>query len=323
MGGTTRARARRAAALPALALGLLASPAAGQVVEINELRPLLPNATVEIDVVTHSLSIEGWDRDEIQVIGELDLSTDEIEIDGDETVFRLEIEREDRGRQEIVPRRLEIRVPRAVRFNAESVTGAVDVASLSGRVEASSVLGRVEVRGDLTLAEFQSVTGAVIYTGSAPTVQLESVSGDVRFEGEAETVQIQSLSGAVWINGAGREIEASTVMGRIDVTSATPVRMLELESVAGDVTYVGGLAEGGSIEVGSHSGQVDLTFTSSTDARFDLEVFSGDISAEVPGMRDEVGRLGRFTPNESLTFVTGSGTGSVTVESFSGSIRIR
>ncbi len=214
-------------------------------------------------------------------------------------------------------------MPRAVRLNAESVSGAVDAASLSGRVEASSVSGRVEVRGDLTLAEFESVSGAVIYTGSAPTVELQSVSGDVRFEGEAETVQLESLSGTVSMNGVGRDMEASTVSGRIDLAFATPVRSLQLESVAGDVTYVGGLVAGGSIEAESFSGGVDLTFTSSTDARFDLEVFSGNISAEVPGMRDEVSRRGRFTPNESLTFVTGSGAGRVTVESFSGSIRIR
>lgn len=308
----------------ALALVLvLTGPLAGQVVSIDETRALRSDATVELGVVTHSLSIEGWDRNEIQIVGEYDSDLEELEIGGNDQLFRMEIDQDDRRGRRRGSSTLEVRLPRGVTLSVGSVSGSVDVRGVTGAVQASSVSGSVDVVGDLSSASLTSVSGSVDFRGDAPTVRMQSVSGGVDFAGDARTVRLQSVSGSVRMEGRGETVEGNSVSGSIEVASTEPVRLLEVESVSGRVTFTGRLALGGTIDVESHSGSVDLVLGGDTDARFELSAFSGSLSSDLPGAQDEVRRSGRFTPNESLSFVTGSGSGRVTASTFSGSIRIR
>lgn len=75
----------------ALRLTAAAGPLRGQVVRIDETRTLRPDAFVELAVVSHSLTIEGWDRNEIQVTGEYDSEFESVEIEGGEQLFEFRI----------------------------------------------------------------------------------------------------------------------------------------------------------------------------------------------------------------------------------------
>src|SRR5690606_32012201 len=68
-------------------LALLAVPLpprlAGQTVRFDETRPVGANAEVAIGVISHSLRVEGWDRNEVRVTGEYDPSIEELLVESD------------------------------------------------------------------------------------------------------------------------------------------------------------------------------------------------------------------------------------------------
>ncbi len=307
-------------------LGTLAGPAAAQIVQIDELRTLRSDAIVEIEVVTHAVVVEGWDRNEIEIVGEYDSDFDEMEISGDQQSFRFEIDQDDRrsrgGRAGSF--RLEIRVPRGVSLSVETVSGYLGVSGLTESLTGSSVSGGVDVAGDLATVTLSSVSGAVGYVGDAPEVRLESVSGGVEFRGRSRDVRMESVSGSVFAEGGAETIEAESVSGTIQIVFGSEVRVADLDasSVSGGLRFRGSLTQNARVEVESHSGSVELSLGPNTDAEFELESFSGSVSADLPGMRDEVSSRRRVPPNRSLRFVTGWGSGRVRASSFSGSVRI-
>jgi DUF4097 and DUF4098 domain-containing protein YvlB len=309
----------------ALACSLAAPRSAlAQLTAINELRPLRADQAVSIEVISHTLVIEGWDRSEIQIVGEYDAEVEEVEINDEGATFRFEIEqlnRRQRGRRG-TSGRLEVRLPRGARLDAESVSGSVTVSGFVGALDASSVSGRVEVTGNLEAADLSAVSGRVVYAGNATVVRLESVSGSVDFRGIAGDARIESVSGAVMMEGGAETIDAESVSGTVRIVSSVPVRALDANSVSGGVDFRGPLASGARVDVESHSGSVDLDLVGGVEATFELESFSGSVDAQLANMRDVVRNQSRLTPSESLRFVIGSGAGRVLASSFSGGVRI-
>ena len=311
--------------LGAVLLGAFATPVHAQMTAINETRALRADQAVDIEVVAHTLVVEGWDRNEIQIVGEYDAAWEEVEIDEDPAEFRFEIDQPDnqrRGRRNTESGSLQIRVPRTARLTLETVSGSVTVTGYRGALDASSVSGRVEATGNLETVELSAVSGRVLYTGNSASVQLESVSGTVEYRGAAGSVGLESVSGGVLMEGAATTIDAESVSGSVRITTTGAVGSLDASSVSGSVDFRGALATDARVDVESHSGTVELELVGATNAEFELESFSGSIDASLAGMRDVVRDRGRVTRDESMSFTTGSGTGRVSATSFSGSVRI-
>ena len=308
----------------ALACSLgLPSSALAQLTAINEVRPLRADQAVSIEVISHTLVIEGWDRSEIQIVGEYDADVEQVDVTDEGATFRFEIEQENRrGRGRGTGGRLEVRLPRGARLDAESVSGSVTVTGFVGALDAESVSGRVEVTGNLEAADLTAVSGRVTYAGDAPVVRLESVSGSVDYRGTAGDVRLESVSGAVLMEGGAETIDAESVSGPVRIVSSMAVRSLDATSVSGGVDFRGPLASGARVDVESHSGPVDLDLIGGVEAMFELESFSGSVDATLGDMRDVVRNRSRLTPSESLRFVTGSGAGRVNASSFSGGVTI-
>ena len=324
-----RCATTRKATVGAGLLVLVVVPVAGQAVPINETRALGPDAFVGLSVGSHSLVVEAWDQDRIQVVGEYDSRFQSLDIESSAQSFRFEIEPVRRFRiADDLDRRegsaeLHVRLPRGVRLTANAVSGSVRIGGLSGIVTGRAVSGTVQIEGDLQSVSLNSVSGSVEYRGNAPSVQLQSTSGHVDFEGHAESVELHSISGTARMQGQGETISATSVSGPVELSSSVPVQWLEAESVSGSVSYSGGLAEGGTIQVESRSGSVVLVLSPDAEASFDLSTVSGEITADVPTLQTEVRSRSPFTTQKSLRFVKGSGSGRVEASSVSGSIHVR
>jgi len=327
-GGPTRIGLRVAlrAVLGSGALSIaLAAPAAAQTIPFDEIRSLGPQAAVELRVVDHSLVVERWDRNEIQFTGEYESGWEELVIGGDEAAVRFEIRPDPqvRNRNRPGPARVVVRVPAGVRLTAWTVSGSAQVTGLTGSITAQSVSGAVTLEGNVEGASLQTVSGSARYHGDTRTLRMTSVSGGVEYRGLADEVRLNSVSGSVRMEGGGEIVNANSVSGRVEVTSTVPVRSAEIGSVSGVVAFTGRLAPGGSLQVESHSGRAEVALGADTEARFELTTFSGRIEVEFPGARDEVRSESRFTPNRTVSFVTGAAAGRVEVRSFSGTVRVR
>ena len=151
------------------------------------------------------------------------------------------------------------------------------------------------------------------------SIEAESVAADLGVDGVSGSVSIESVSGDVEIKGDVTEIEVSTVSSDVDVETRLPVRDAQFESVSGDVTFSGRLDARGRFHAESVSGDVELRLGSSTSADFRVETFSGEIENKLGPAAE---RSGPYVPAKTLSFQLGSGGAKVTIESFSGTVRL-
>jgi len=253
------------------------------------------NATVSLENICGSLSVAAWDQPRVQVTGDLEEADDEVVLTG--TVARIRLDVRDVHGGDTGCATLLVRLPAAVRLEAETVSADLDVAGLTGTLDLDTVSGDLRVQG-------------------APReVELETVSGEVLVAAATASLSVETVSGNVAVHRALGRVEAETVSGELAVDGG-PFGRIELTTVSGDVVLAGPLDPSGRAEVATHSGDVTLRLPNGMPASYALSTFSGDIRG-TPG---EI-RSGGF-PGRSLAFVAGAGTATVSVATHSGDIDI-
>ncbi len=283
----------------ALVGGLLVAGTALAGGDIEERRPLARDGIVVVKNVKGEVIARGWDRDEVQITGELGDGTRGLEIEGSERQLRIEVKNPSRHR-EVEETTLEIRLPSSASLVVETTSADIEVEDLSGEfVELTTVSGDVEVGG-----------GGV-------RVLARTVSGDIDLDTVAQRIELNTVSGDVNARTGGEVAELTTVSGEL-VLRAEALLRGHFESVSGDMEIDIGLKENASITVASLSGDIDLIVPESMSATCEVESFSGSI-------KSTRGRVvsAKYGPNKSLRFVSGDGSGRIQVESFSGDVRVR
>ena len=258
------------------------------------------DGTVDIENIAGSIRVEGWDRNEVSLSGQLGRGVERVDFEGNGQNTRIRVVYPRNGRN-VGGAELVVRVPAGSRVRAEGVSADVTVQNVSGDVDASSVSGAVRV------------------TGTSRTVKAESVSGDVTISAPTNDVRAGSVSGRVQVGGATGFIEAETTSGDISV-EGRDASTVSLHSVSGRVAYRGSLHRSGSVNIESFSGTVDFAVPGGTIADFEASTFSGGIANE---FNNERARTERRGPGSELEFSTGDNGAQIELSSFSGTIRIR
>ncbi len=282
-----------------LVLALGASPAFAQE-RVDKSAPANPTGVVEIENVSGSVRVIGWNRDRVQVEGTLGRGTERLDFEAGTQRTSIRV---------VLPRHchdcdgsdLEIHVPMGSRVEVEAVSADVSVRDVQGMLLLKSVSGEVMVTGDPKEVDARSVSGDVEISAVSAPVRAKSVSGDVRIRGAEGDVEAGSVSGEVLVEG-----------GMIDRG--------EFGTTSGDIVIDGDLGPTARIDVKTVSGNIDFLLPASVGADFEISSFSGDIrNAFGPGAR----RVSRYTSEKELTFTAGSGGARVTARSFSGDVRLR
>lgn len=287
----------------AACLALVAAPTlAGQ--SVDESRQVAPDARIRIENLAGSVTVTGWNEDRVHVTGTLGDDVESLEIRGGGDSLSIEVKIPDRkgwGRRDHdVGARLEVHVPAGCRLAVETV---------SAEIEASGVRGALDL---------ESVSGSIVAAGTSASAELSTVSGAIRFTGHGTAVEAESVSGGIQLDGVGGAVEADTVSGRIEVRAAALGRG-DLESVSGEIELTGELAAGARLDIEGHSSNVTLRLPAATSARFDIETFSGRIDNDFGPQAERAQRHG---PGKELEFTTGSGDAQVSIETFSGNVRV-
>jgi DUF4097 and DUF4098 domain-containing protein YvlB len=268
--------------------------------EVDRVVPARPDGRVSISNVAGSVTVTGWDRDEVHVTGTLGRGVEELKVESRGGSVEIEVELMHHGRGWDSDARLEIRVPRASDVDVEVVSAEVKVSEVEGELTVESVSGSVEVAGRLEDLDVESVSGSIDVDADVDRASLESVSGRIRLEGKL------------------REIEAGSVSGSVEIDTGE-IRRAELETTSGRIEISGSLAAGAEIEAESHSGSVELSLPSSTSAHFEISTYSGRITNELGPPPDRA----RYGPSRELEFQVGGGDARVKVDTFSGSVSLR
>jgi DUF4097 and DUF4098 domain-containing protein YvlB len=159
----------------------------------------------------------------------------------------------------------------------------------------------------------------VVRLPAGSEVEAETLSADVEIEGVRGGVGVESVSGRVSIGDAAGEIEVETVSGKIEIAALERIDSGAFASVSGSIEFAGPLNRDGEYAFASVSGNIVLRLPAGTSAEFDVETFSGDIDNELGPPAE---RTSKYVPAKELQFTLGGGDARVSVESFSGRVKL-
>jgi DUF4097 and DUF4098 domain-containing protein YvlB len=292
----------RASGMAKLALcgALAALPASAD--SVDERLAAAADGTVVIESAGGQVRVEGWDRNEVSVTGELGSGADRVTLRGQPRKTRVEVEpslHHHLGHADLL-----VRVPAGSQVNVES---------FQARVEVNGVKGGVRV---------ETVNGSVSITGAAQQVSAETVNGGVTVRGRSARIHAESVNGPVSVSDPGPEVQAGNVNGPLTITGSRGLLRAKLENVNGAIHFEGELAPRGALDAETVGGRVELTLDTPA-ADFQISTFNGRIVNELGPAAprrapDADGDIG-----QELVFSIGGGGAQVTVRTLNGRIVLR
>jgi len=294
-------RMKRGTAALGAALLLVACFAGGAQADrpVDETRALNADGVVEFEMISGSVRVIGWDKQEVRVEGELEDDVEELVIDGDGDRLVIEVKLPDHVSSNDADAFLTLHVPKGCEAEISTISAGIEVEKLLGELIVESVSGNIEIDGGMTETEVDAVSGSVTLRGGKGRVQVTDVSGGIELIGFEGSAELGTVSGEILVDGG-------------------KIARLEIESVSGDVEFHGDLDESGRYRFDVHSG--DVTLAIDGDADFDVETFSGDIDN---AFGSDGRRTSEYTPGRELEFRTGGGGADVRIETFSGDVTIK
>ena len=260
---------------------------------------------VTVSIISGSIEVSGWDRNEVRVTGSYEDDVEEFifERDGDEVTIRIETPDQSFGDMD-VSAYLVIQVPE---------DSDLDVGTVSANIDATAV------RGDQQL---QSVSGNVTTKAYDGDIEASTVSGEVNVESAVDESDgewgLSSVSGDVTATGLSGDLRAEVVSGEIEISGGSYSRV-QAESVNGDITLAGSLVGDGRIDMESVNGGIDVRFAGPLSASFEIETFNGRIR-NCFGPEPE--RTSKYAPGLELAFTEGDGDGRVSLATLNGGIEV-
>ncbi len=286
----------------AVLAGLLAIPAlvlAGT--PINERRAADPGGQVEISNTAGSVTVSGWNRNEVEVTGELGEGSERLEFEGSGKVTQVRV---------ILPKKthhvedteLVIRVPAASSLAINTVSADVRVSGVTGS------------------QRLQTVSADIHTQAAGEDVECKTVSGDVNVggSGKAGLLTLTTVSGDATVSGVSGEVNANTVSGDLRL-SLGDVNRSRLRSTSGDLSMSGKLGGEARIDAESISGDVRVDLGGPVEAEFDISSFNGEIR-NCFGPKPQ--RTSEYAPGRELRFREGSGAGRVRIKTLNGDIDV-
>jgi DUF4097 and DUF4098 domain-containing protein YvlB len=267
---------------------------------VDETRPLAADGRVEISNVAGEVTVEGWSGAEVAITGTLESGVEDLEIRSSGSRLRIEVDLNHKARTN-GSAYLTIKMPATADLEVGTVSADISVDGVNGEVDLESVSGSIEVSEGPTLLEAASVSGTVRVASTSGRSELESVSGDIAVRYATGRLEVGVVSGDIEIDdGVLDSLTAESVSGRI-VCRATP-------------------SDRGRFDLETMSGTIELVLADDVDADFSIETYSGSIRND---FGPEPRRSDEYGPGRELRFTSGSGGARVSVESFSGSVKLR
>ncbi len=273
-------------------------PAALAQSAVNERLPLSSGGRVELGNIAGSVTVRGWDRNEVLLTGTLGAGQ-RLDVESSANRVQLKVVYPQNSRSTGAV--LELRVPRAAQLQASTVSAGIDIAEV-----------------DLRRLQATSVSGAISANGQAGETALNTVSGAIRSQVRTSRLELRTVSGQINAAGAsGGEVTANSVSGRVNL-ELSAVQRLSAETVSGSLgVRSAGLQPGGRINLQTVSAPVSLTLPAQTSAQLAIRSFSGDITSAVGTVERP-----RYGPGSNLDARIGGGDGDISINSHSGDVRV-
>ncbi len=274
-----------------------------------------PNVAIVICLASGDVTVKGWDKSEVKVVAG-SVSQLELQGGGANPAQRVQVTLSNAPKTSSTEplvcdcravTDLEINVPRGAIVDITNRNGSVDVSNIAeARIHNTS--------GDISLSkitrgvEANTISGDVTITDSSGRIRLMSVGGDV----DATNVRPAE---------AGDDFKAQTTSGDIDLESVGQAR-LSAKTTSGKITMDGALAQRGTYELNTFSGDVELNIPSDSSFRLSARAPQGEITTDF-AIKSASAATEDVPGGQSLTGTVGTGDASLTIQTFSGSVRLQ
>lgn len=211
---------------------------------------------------------------------------------------------------------LKVRMASGAQLDVHLAAGDVTVTNVNGALQVATGTGDVTANGVKGSLDVETGSGNVTAEGIAGDLKVETGSGDVRLRQQAgERVKIETGSGDITSTGVeGGQLDLETGSGDITLDQAS-ARSGSLNAGSGDITaaFAPGLT---MLKVETGSGDVQLTLPADYTGVLDVETGSqDDIVVDFP--------IQLVRKDESMLRARiGSGTGSISIDTGSGSVKL-
>lgn len=252
--------------------------------------PTIANPSLLLHSHSGTISVKGWDQNQVEIKGERSSDAMRVMIDGTEEKVTVQTHP---TREGISPQEarvnLEIRVPRQALVRVESEQGDITVEDVTGDVAVEGVSNSVALSNLSGHITARTVDGSILIRSSEGYIKADSITGDLKF---------------IQVNGP--ELVGTTNSGAI--------------------RYQGDFGLGGTYLLHNYSSPIEIA--TSPKASFDVTARSvqGSVESDIafrpmplgtPFGRPSIGKVGKVFQGR---FNTGKST--VQITSYSGTIRL-
>jgi DUF4097 and DUF4098 domain-containing protein YvlB len=282
---------------------LAALPVSAAARDVNETMDAAADSNVEIYNTAGSVKVEGWSRNEVEVIATLGNEVDEFifERDDDDILIKVKA-KSGRSGHRGHSSSLAIKVPQGSSIDVATVSADIEILGVYGELEATAV------SGDIDLETFSAGVEATTVSGEI----------DARGDGKGSDIELVSVSGDITAVKLAGEVQLEAVSGDIELMDGA-FDDANIETVNGDIELEANLRKGGEIAIETVNGTIDVDFIGDVSAEFEVETFNGRIR-NCFGPEPE--RVSKYAPGYELNFTEGGGDGRVSIATMNGNLNL-
>ncbi len=252
----------------------------------------VPHGTrLELTSRRGNVRIRTWDRDAVRI--STDDEHDALRVERTGSV--LQVRPRDWNTRSI---NVELTIPRDMRIRLDGMDTEVNIEGAGAEVDV------------------QTLNGDITVEGGSGYVNLRTVHGEIELSGARARVNVGTVSEDITLHDVQGDVRAETVNGDITMTDMRSANVTA-EAVTGDLRYEGTVQPNGQYSLSTHSGDVVMGVPRDANATIRVSTYQGDFEADYPV------RLIGSTEDREFTFSLGNGSASITLSSFSGSVRVR
>lgn len=299
---------------------------------------LAKGSKVVISSRAGEIVVTGWDKDvvEARAVGDNGPEQVESQTTGDPSRPRLLLTAlaSRRTGREV---RFEVKVPKYADLETlEGHRGDIQITDVEGTTLVNSGTGDVKIArvgpikvsrrsGDVTIRQVKGDLTARSFSGD---IVAENVTGLVDLAVTNGDLRIHNAGGDVRANSATGDIEVRCAKGRADASSASGSITLigvgsdaDASTASGNVTFTAPIRENGNYRLKSLSGEVLMTIQPDAPGfTATLSTYSGGLDTDFPLKVESPTQRGPI--NRRLTGHFGDGQAKISLDSFSGTVKI-
>ena len=267
--------------------------------KINQSIAVNADGKVFVEIPRGLVNIQGWDKQEIMVQGELEDTAKSLtfKTKKDKTLIKINTGKHQTWGDASL---LKIFIPQQTSLHFKGIDTSFVITKLNKHIEGKSINGDLKVSQSHGKIRLSVVSGNIKIVDSSGLIKIESVSGDVDFSGDFEEAYLKTMAGDITADISGLE-------------------KLTIKNISGETQIRGQVKKEAELKLTSVSG--DIVYMASSELNAECEMvsqFGGEITNQLTDDFPVDGNLHKKT----LSFISGDGSGTLSMNTVTGSVTI-